>query len=1146
MQYRDPFKTQPAWIAALASLATATPAIAQIVPDATLPNNSIVTPNGSSFTIDGGTTAGSNLFHSFSQFSIPTNTETFFNNATSIENIITRVTGSQISNIDGLIRANGTANLFLLNPNGIVFNENARLEIGGSFFGSTADSIEFADGLDFSATERAASQPPLLSVNVPIGLQFGSNPGNIEVRGTFQDTFEVPTIVNNEFESINVLDTLVFNWLNRPTNLVVAPGKTLALAGGNITVDGAQLFAPGGRVILGSVGPQSIIGIEPSGDFTYDRASNFQDIHLNHSATVNASGDGGGRLQFRGRQIRVTDDAVAIAYNLGDRSNTFSSIDIQADELTLQQEAALSSAALGNGMAGNISFQLETLTLNDRTVVAAGSLSSNSSSGIAIQATDSISITNTSWISTISVPSLGQKSGSIEIETRRLTLGNTGQISSSTGGFGQGGDIRIDASESITLQPGLFAASPSTPGALLSNGIFSTTEGDISDLGIGGDLIITTDRLTLNGAVISSSSTNGGQAGTVTIRANSLQAIGFPGFPEFPGSRVEFTGILSDGFAQGPAGSVFVQSDDVTLRDGGRLSVGNFDSGDAGTLTVVADTLTVEDRGEIAAFTISGEGGNIVLKTDTLVLRDQGRIFTDAGSTDGGNITIQTGVLAALENSDITANAIEGRGGRVSITAEGIFGTEFRLRTTEQSDITASSDSGPEFSGIVEINTPDVDSSAGLVELNAETTDPSREIVEGCAADRGNTFTVTGRGGLPPNPTQLLRGRALWHDERNLSAISNKNKQRLVEATNWIEHPNGQIELVAESQNQRDMLNAARNLSNLSLRYLKAGELSKAARTTAQGKQLLQQVSISPEAMSIQGSLLNTEGNIQLALGKTRVALDAWKKAAQSYQLDQDKFGVLGARINQAQALQSLGLYRGAKRLLESVNQQLETAPHPLMKATSLQSLGVTLQALGELDKSREILQQSLAISQQVGAEGAVSATLLGLGNTAKAKQTPETAIDFYQQAAIRANNSLEKAEALLNLLAVYVEEEKGDEAQALLPEIKAEIERIPGSRDRLYALINLAESWRRLAADLEIAKLLQVVIKEARELSDERGEAIALSKLALIYQETGELTTAQRLTEQSVLIAEGLGAQEIVARSQSQLGQILKQQGKV
>jgi filamentous hemagglutinin family protein len=155
-------------------------ASAQISPDGTLPTQ--INRQGKVWEITGGGEAGNNLFHSFKDFSVPTGNEAYFNNAPNVVNILNRVTGGNLSNIDGLLRANGNANLFLINPAGIIFGKNASLNISGSFVGSTGDGLLFDDGTEFSAVDTET--PPLLTINAPIGLNLrGNNSATITNQG---------------------------------------------------------------------------------------------------------------------------------------------------------------------------------------------------------------------------------------------------------------------------------------------------------------------------------------------------------------------------------------------------------------------------------------------------------------------------------------------------------------------------------------------------------------------------------------------------------------------------------------------------------------------------------------------------------------------------------------------------------------------------------------------------------------------------------------------------------------------------------------------------------------------------------------------------------------------------------------------------
>ena len=239
------------------------PASAQVTPDNT--TSTTVNQDGNNFEINDGERAGGNLFHSFRDFSVPTGGEAFFNNAADLAKIFSRVTGGNVSNIDGLIRANGSASLFLINPAGIMFGENARLDIGGSFLGSTADSLLFEDG-EFSATDK--NNPPLLTINAPIGLGFRDNPAEITNRSVADDV-----------------------------GLQVLPGQQITLLGGNLNLSGGRITAPGGVINLGGLATAGTITFEQAGNFSFPDNVAQANIFLTDNAVVDITSDGGGLIR---------------------------------------------------------------------------------------------------------------------------------------------------------------------------------------------------------------------------------------------------------------------------------------------------------------------------------------------------------------------------------------------------------------------------------------------------------------------------------------------------------------------------------------------------------------------------------------------------------------------------------------------------------------------------------------------------------------------------------------------------------------------------------------------------------------------------------------------------------------------------------
>jgi filamentous hemagglutinin family protein len=587
--------------------------VAQIIPDGTLGtqvNGSAIAPCAGICTITNGQTRGSNLFHSFQQFSLPDPADrAIFQTTPAIQNLFVRVTGVGqpfISNINGVIATDNPTNFFLLNPNGILFGPGAGLNIGGSFLATTADRMLFQDGTQFSTTDPA----PLLSVKVPIGLQFNATPGNIQMPGA-----------------------------------VLSAGNgdsfgDFALVGGSITLDNTTIRTPGQRVELAGVAT-GIVGLRVNGNnLNLDIPDNVEraNIALQNRSRVRVDAGGGGSIAMNARNLNLSGVSLLVS----GISQDLAAGSKQAGDITINATGSVTAEAGSQivnqvfqgrtGNSGNIQIKAQSLSFSTSALLLATTFGNGNAGNIIINAQAGVSFDGKSAnggfqsgiYNTVEEKGRG-KAGNIEIDADSLSLTRGAQLDTSVFGEGDGGNIIINARQSVVFD----GVSPDGFQSAALSEILETGQGR------GGAIQITADSLAVtNGAQLNTSTRNKGDAGNITIDVRNKVL--------FSGQGIARTAVNKGAIGNG--GDIQITAGLVVMDSGGGLITFTSGKGKAGNVTINArDTVVADGQNSDGFFT--GIGGNL----------------TKTGNGQGGTISISTGSLT-LQNDATFQTATNGQG----------------------------------------------------------------------------------------------------------------------------------------------------------------------------------------------------------------------------------------------------------------------------------------------------------------------------------------------------------------------------------------------------------------------------------------------------------------------------------------------------
>jgi filamentous hemagglutinin family protein len=778
---------------------------AQITQDLSQSTPTNIAPQNSEniIEISGGTQAGINLFHSFDTFTIPEgSTAVFLNNYSSVQNVIGRVTGST-SDISGTIKAAGNFpvfNLFLVNPKGIIFGPNAKIDIQGSFIATTSNAIKFGDQGIFQALDP--SDPSMLTIS-PTAFFFD------QIR---------PQSTQSSIAS--------------QASIMVLPGKSILLLGGNIELTGGGLTAENGRIELDSLTGSGFVELNISGQSGEILSLGFPngiqrgDISLTNGAFVDVRDSGAGSIAINAKNIKLSGDSFLFAgINSGKVAdiNTLGAIVLNATkEIEIKDEAGIANIAFRNsiGNSGDISLTAESLILKNDTALESTVFGKGNAGNIEIKAQKELVLSNLdgSGLSPQILSGVAGfvegNSGEIKITAGSISLSDGSIIRSTVLGIGNSSNISIHADNFILIKDSNNYTTQITtainPGAI----------GNAGNIDISARTLFLTSGGRLSSAILGPEGTKPGgegKGGNITIHTSDSVII------SGIGTNGSFSGIFAnaEGDTKGLAGDISITTNFLKISAGAEVKLSNL-QGQAGNLFVNADFLTL-DKGKIISETggaISSRDANINLAILNLLKIENESLISANASTNanGGNIKIDTPILLALpptglDGSDIRANADFGKGGNITINSQGIFGIEQRKANSgnQTNDIDASSQFGQ--SGQVQINTT-TDPNQGLVELPATVVDPSTLVAQNpCTRASSSEFTRSGRGGLPPSLSQDLNSESTQVglvEPTHLSAATPEPKSasketsplplasaKIVPAQGWVYNAKGEVVLVA-------------------------------------------------------------------------------------------------------------------------------------------------------------------------------------------------------------------------------------------------------------------------------------------------------------------------------------------------------------